>query len=130
MMSAEAELNLGVPFREVAERYSDCGGKIVLGWIKRGEMVAPFEHAVFATPKGERSAVFRTVFGFHIVSILDHKPAGYQTFEEVRADLSRQALQLRRERRIRAEVDAAMRLAKIVSMPVSGKTTLAQEVIA
>jgi parvulin-like peptidyl-prolyl isomerase len=126
MELAEAELQSGVAFHEVSARYSDCGGKILLGWVKRGEMVDSFEETVFATAKGERSGIFRTVFGLHIVSVLEHKAAGYQAFEEIRADIGRLMLQARRESRIRAEVEVAMRSATIASMPVSAKSNQAK----
>ena len=114
---AEKELQQGIAFAKVAERYSDCGGKIMLGWIKRGEMIPEFEEIVFSTSPGQRSEIFRTLFGYHIVSVMHRKPAGYQTFEEVRPVLAQHILQERRNRKIRQIMSEAMRRAAIVSVP-------------
>jgi hypothetical protein len=119
MEQAEAELSSGAPFRAVAERHSDCGGKTELGWVRRGEMVDAFEDVAFATPKGSRSSIFRTVFGLHIVSVLDRKTAGYQSFEEVRLSLAQQMLKARKDRRIQTEIAEMMRRATIQHVPAN-----------
>jgi parvulin-like peptidyl-prolyl isomerase len=116
---AERELEAGAAFRRVADRYSDCGGKIMLGWVKRGKMVTEFEDIAFATPKGERSPIFRTVFGLHIVSVIDRKAAGYQPLEEVRSALARQMLQTRKDRKIRAVIAEARQSATVVQVPAT-----------
>jgi peptidyl-prolyl cis-trans isomerase C len=67
---AEAELQSGAGFAEVAERYSDCKGNGGdLGEFERGKMVEEFDRAVFALKPGQRSAIFRTPFGFHIAEL-------------------------------------------------------------
>ncbi|QNI36439.1 peptidylprolyl isomerase [Edaphobacter albus] len=114
---AEKELQQGIPFAKVAERYSDCGGKIMLGWIRRGEMIPEFEEIVFSTSPGQRSGIFRTLFGYHIVSVMHRKPAGYQAFEEVRPMLAQHILQERKNRRVGQIVSEAMRRAEIVPVP-------------
>jgi parvulin-like peptidyl-prolyl isomerase len=118
---AERELQAEAAFPKVADRYSDCGGKIMLGWVKRGEMVAEFEDVAFATQKGQRSPVFRTIFGLHIISVLDRKAAGYQLFEEVRSSLARQMLQTRKDRRIRAAIAKARQNATVVQASVTAQ---------
>jgi hypothetical protein len=67
---AEADLASGCSFSDVAERYSDCKGNGGdLGEFERGMMVEEFDQAVFSLKPGERSAVFRTPFGFHIAEL-------------------------------------------------------------
>jgi hypothetical protein len=74
---AEADLANGSSFAEVAERYSDCKGSGGdLGEFQRGTMVQEFDDAVFALNPGERSAVFRTPFGFHIAELRKIEKAG------------------------------------------------------
>jgi len=70
--AARAELDAGVPFEDVAARYSDDasatrGGD--LGWITRGMMVPEFEEAVFALSEGEVSGIVPSRFGFHIIKV-------------------------------------------------------------
>jgi PPIC-type PPIASE domain len=78
------ELNAGTPFAEVADRHSDCAGNGGdLGWFPRGEMVDEFEAVVFQLPVGARSGIFRSVFGFHIATVLERKPAGQLPLKDV-----------------------------------------------
>ena len=55
-----------------------------LGYFKRGQMVKPFEEAAFAMKPGEVSGVVPTRFGYHIIKVVDKKPAGQLTYEEVK----------------------------------------------
>lgn len=83
--AALAELARGEPFAAVVERYSDCkdkGGD--LGYFPPGQMVQEFDDVVFAMQPGERSPVFRTPFGFHIVEVRARKPEGIAPLAEVR----------------------------------------------
>jgi peptidyl-prolyl cis-trans isomerase C len=113
MQQAEAALVSGAPFAAVAERFSDCGGKAILGWIARGEMVKEFEEAVFTLRKGERTGIFRTPFGFHIAKVLQTKAAGHLSLDEVRPALARRLLIAGKDRAIHAVVEDALRRASI-----------------
>ena len=119
MQAAELELSKGASFQQVATRYSDCGGRIALGWVQRGEMIADFEEVAFGLARGQRSDIFRTVFGLHILLVSDKKDAGYQPFDEVRSSLAKQLLQMRKDRKINAEVAEAIRSATIAFAPAS-----------
>lgn len=110
---AEQELAQGVIFARVADRYSDCRGKAILGWVARGEMVSEFEEVVFALTEGGRSGIFRTVFGFHIATVFARKAAGFEPFEDLRAALARRMLEERRKRVIDAATEQAIRDASI-----------------
>lgn len=115
---AEQELVAGKPFAKVAELYSDCkgsGGGI--GWIARGEMVEEFEEVVFALKKGERSPIFRSVFGWHIATVTGKKAAGTRPLEEVRMELARGIYEARRYDAITAAVADVARRSSIVSAP-------------
>jgi hypothetical protein len=85
---AYEELKAGVPFEEVADRYSDCAGNGGdLGWFPRGEMVEEFEHIVFNLPINGMSEIFRSVFGFHIAKAYGRKPAGTRPLQDVRDEI-------------------------------------------
>ena len=106
MQEAEAELNRGVAFEEVADRYSDCAGNGGgLGYFPRGEMVDEFDRVVFALAPNEQSGIFRTGFGFHIAKCYDKKPAGYRSFADVRQDIERMLLREKQERVLEQYVD-------------------------
>jgi peptidyl-prolyl cis-trans isomerase C len=90
IQAALAELQRGEPFAEVAERHSDCKGNGGdLGWFERGTMVDEFDDVVFRMKPGERSAIFRTPFGFHIAEVRGRKPPGHQPLAEVKEDIAR-----------------------------------------
>jgi PPIC-type PPIASE domain len=113
MEQAEVELNAGKPFQKVAEKYSDCGGKIPLGWITRGLMVEEFDEVVFTLKRNERSGIFPSRFGLHIATVLNIKPAGYDSLQDVKLSIAKRILEERRQRTIRLAVDEATRCAQI-----------------
>lgn len=46
-----------------------------LGWFSALQMVYPFETAAFNTPVGQISKPVRTRFGYHIIKVVDKRPA-------------------------------------------------------
>jgi len=73
------EARTGKDFSELAKRYSQDpsarDNKGDLGYINVFHTVYPFETAAYNTPVGEVSEPFRTQFGYHIVKVLDKRPA-------------------------------------------------------
>lgn len=71
-------------FADVArEMTEDPAGKEnggELGWIQVFRYVYPFENAVYNTPVGEVTEVFRSPYGFHIALVEEERP-----YEEVHA---------------------------------------------
>lgn len=71
------ELLDGASFSEIARIESDDlvsarqGG--ALGRFTRGDMVGPFEEAVFTLPVGEVSEPVQTEFGWHLIEVLDRE---------------------------------------------------------
>jgi peptidyl-prolyl cis-trans isomerase C len=125
---AEAELAAGKPFAKVATRCSDCrGAGGDLGWIVRGEMVAEFDDVVFELKIGDRSPIFRTVFGLHIATVLERKPAGVQPLEEIRHSLALSLLEGRRQREIDRVLINAMRHSQIQVAPASDAVAIVAE---
>ena len=66
--------------REMTEdpQGKEKGGE--LGWVQVFRYVYPFEDAVYNTPVGEVTEVFRSPFGFHIALVEEERP-----YEEVHA---------------------------------------------
>lgn len=70
-------------FQNVAALYSDDPGSKVsggdLGWQTRGTMVPEFEAALFNLKPMEISPVFETMYGYHIVQLLERKGDNYHS---------------------------------------------------
>ena len=80
----------GVPFSELAKKYSDhkesapSGGE--LNWFGTGEIINGFSEAAFSlVDTGSYTKPVRTIYGWHIIKLLDRKPPG--NFEESRSFL-------------------------------------------
>ncbi|GAA6150593.1 hypothetical protein NBRC116587_00120 [Pseudoteredinibacter isoporae] len=59
-----------------------------LGEFGRGRMVKEFEQAAFALEKvGDISDVVKSQFGYHVIKLLDKKPASKQPFDEVKGGI-------------------------------------------
>lgn len=84
------EVRAGGDFGSLAAQHSEdtsgpAGGD--LGWFPRGRMVPEFERAAEALSDGQVSDLVRTSFGFHIIQLTGHRPAGTRPLEEVRDQL-------------------------------------------
>ncbi len=80
-------LEAGEPFKKLAAIYSDHresalkGGE--LNWFGAGEIIPDFAEAAFSLiDTGSYTRPVRTVFGFHIIKLLDRKPP--PSFDEMR----------------------------------------------
>jgi len=82
----------GADFAELAKEHSedssaDRGGD--LGFFGEGAMVKPFSDAAFSLEIGQVSDVVESPFGFHVIKLMEKKPAGYQPLDEVRDRIER-----------------------------------------
>jgi len=83
----------GEDFAGLARKYSEGptaakGGD--LGFFRKGQMVKPFDEAVFSMKSGEIRGPVRTQFGFHIIKLEQIRPASVRGFDEVRDELKRE----------------------------------------
>lgn len=73
--SLKQEIEQGADFTEVARKYSQDPGSASqggdLGWIALGEMVKPFEQALFDMKKGAVSEIVESQFGYHLIKLND-----------------------------------------------------------
>lgn len=73
------KLTNGADFAALAREQSDCPSKGTggdLGFFARGVMVPPFEEAAFRLAPGQVSEVVETVFGFHVLQVLEREGGG------------------------------------------------------
>lgn len=87
-----AQVKSGADFSELAKKHSEDRGSAERGGelgqpAKRGTLVAPFEQAAFALKPGEVSDIVKTVFGYHIIKLIEQYPARTRPFEEVKKEI-------------------------------------------
>jgi len=78
-------------FAELAKQKSKDPGSAAqggdLGFFGRGQMVKPFEEAVFAMKPGEVRGPIESDFGYHIIRLTEIKPERVRPLDEVRAQI-------------------------------------------
>jgi len=81
----------GEDFADLAKKYSEDQGSKErggdLGFITMGDTVPEFEKAAFALKEGETSPVIETVYGYHIIRLVERKKKRTPDFEEIKQDL-------------------------------------------
>ena len=91
-----ARLDAGESFEGLAKELSDDPGSAAsggdLGFFGRGVMDPEFENAVFELQQGERSQPVRSAFGYHVIELVDIKPAVAIPLADVRDELANQLL--------------------------------------
>jgi peptidyl-prolyl cis-trans isomerase D len=62
-----------------------------MGWIQRGQMIPVFDESVYSIALNTVSdPIHSKEYGYHIIKVLERKPASYKSFEEVKAELAAQ----------------------------------------
>jgi peptidyl-prolyl cis-trans isomerase D len=93
------QLRGGADFAELAKKVSEDTGSGAkggdLGWVTRGQMVKPFEDAVFSQQPGVIGDLVKTQYGYHIVQVMVRENAHVRSFEEVKPEIERAAKQKR-----------------------------------
>ena len=73
-------------FADIAKKESQDPGSAAqggdLGFFGAGQMVKPFEEAVFAAKKNDIVGPVATDFGYHVIRVTDIKPAKVKSFAE------------------------------------------------
>jgi peptidyl-prolyl cis-trans isomerase D len=89
-----AQAKAGADFAELAKKFSEDEGSKVnggdLNYFGRGRMVPEFETVAFSLPAGQISDLVKTQYGFHIIKVVDKRPATTQTLDEVRPQIQQQ----------------------------------------
>lgn len=90
----KAQLDGGADFAALAKEKSiepgakDSGGD--LGYFTQDKMVKPFGDAAFALKVNEISQPVQTQFGWHIIQVLDRRPAAKPTLESMTQQIGQQ----------------------------------------
>ncbi len=92
IQALKTRLENGADFAVLALEYSDCPSRISagdLGYLSREQMIPSFADVVFQLQPGQVSNVFATRFGYHIVKVVDRRPASRLSFKEARPKIER-----------------------------------------
>ncbi|HET7570441.1 MAG TPA: SurA N-terminal domain-containing protein [Gammaproteobacteria bacterium] len=89
------KLHNGADFAKLAKKYSEDPGSAKnggdLGWVQKGEMVAPFEKALFSIKKvGDVVGPVKSQYGYHIIKLEGVRKPHQQKFAEVRDQLAQE----------------------------------------
>ena len=92
-----AELRQGADFAVLARTRSSDRGSAQrggdLGFFPRGKMAPEFELAAFALQKpGDLSAPVKSSFGYHLIELVERKPAHTKAFEQALPELREEIL--------------------------------------
>jgi peptidyl-prolyl cis-trans isomerase D len=108
----------GADFAELAKKNSEDeasaknGGD--LDYFGKGRMVPEFDAAVFAMQPGQVSDLVKTQYGYHIIKLVDKKPATTRPYAQVRQQLHDQ---LAYQRAQAQAADLAQNLEKQIKSP-------------
>jgi peptidyl-prolyl cis-trans isomerase D len=96
-----AEVRAGKPFADVAKASSDDlgsqGNGGDLGWVKKGDMDAAFEAALFALNAGDISEPVKSAEGYHLIQLREVQAEVVRSFEQVREELAAEFANTERE---------------------------------
>jgi peptidyl-prolyl cis-trans isomerase C len=113
-----ARLLAGEDFARLARENSDDPGSRPQGgelpWILPGETVPAFEQAAFMLNEpGQLSEVVESEYGFHIVQLLEKRPATSLSFDEASPQIDEVLREQELQDRIRKRVEELRRAARI-----------------
>jgi len=87
-----AQIRGGADFAALAREHSEDpssrqqGGE--LPWILLTDTEQPFQKAISELAAGQLSDVVETEMGYHLIELLERRPAGIRSFEEAAADIT------------------------------------------
>ena len=106
----------GATFEGLVPLYSSGGTRDRagdLGFVSRGELNPAIEKVVFSLPVGAVSHPIGTSFGWHIVKVLDRRPAALRPFAEVKAEVLKKEQDRRFPQKLAEYLDRLKREATI-----------------
>ena len=89
-----AQIKKGANFEELAKKNSQDETSAVKGgdldFFSKGQMVAEFDKVAFDLKPGQMSDLVKSQFGYHIIKVVDKKPATTKALQDVRAQIEDQ----------------------------------------
>jgi foldase protein PrsA len=120
-----AQIKAGGDFAALAKQYSKDPGSAAkggdLGWAAPSTYVQPFADAVTSMSKNEIRLVEST-FGWHIIQLLDSKPAADKTLDQVKDQVKQLLQQQEQSKLFQTYLDKLKKAAKIEVLDAKLKT--------
>lgn len=112
----QLKLKEGDDFSALAKESSQCpssakGGD--LSYFKRGQMAKPFEDEAFALKPGEVSDIVETMFGYHLIKVVDKKPKSMIPYQDVKDRLGQYLKQEKARKEVSLYLEKLKQEAKI-----------------
>ena len=108
----------GADFVALAQEHTDKEDKQVdLGFFRRGEFMEEFDLIVFSLEEGEVGPVFASHWGFHLVKLMERRPALPHPFAEVQEEVRGRLVAEHRSRSTRELVDRLKAAGEIAWSP-------------
>ena len=111
------EVRAGGDFAKLAAENSNDPGSAAkggdLGFFPKGQMEPAFDTAVFALKPGAVSGIVETSFGFHIIKVLERRPARTAPFEEVSGQIKEFLTGKQRDAKLSEFADQAIAKRKV-----------------
>ncbi len=105
------QIKAGADFAELAKKNSQDPGSAPnggdLGFIVRGQTVAPFEKFAFSAKPNEISDLVTTEYGYHIIQVMEKEPARVKPFDEVKGAIAEQLKKQGVNDKMQASMDQA-----------------------
>ena len=96
--AAARQIKAGASFDALAREHASTASPLKggdLGFVHRGQLIDEFERALSGLRPGQVSSVIQTIYGFHLLRLVELRPAAQKTFAEVKATLARDLTETR-----------------------------------
>ena len=116
----QTRLRKGEDFGVLAKEFSEGPSSVKggdLGYFRRGQMVKAFEEAAFTLKPGEVSDIVETEFGYHLIKVIDKKPATTMAYKDVKDRLEDYLKQEKIQKEVRLYVEKLKEKAKVERFP-------------
>jgi peptidyl-prolyl cis-trans isomerase C len=116
LQKIQERLKAGEDFAVLAKEISECPSNIKggdLGYFGRGQMVKPFEDVAFELKKGEVSDIVETRFGYHLIKVVDRKPASVMGYEDVKDKIGQYLKQEKTRKELKGYIEELRKKAVI-----------------
>ena len=106
----------GADFAKLAQEHSQDGSAAQggdLNYFPKGQMVPEFDKVAFELKPGQLSGVVTTQFGYHVIKVIDHKPARVVPFDESTAQIKQFLTEQKKQQHSDTFIEGLKKKAKI-----------------